>query len=60
MRDHIEFIPMPEALRGQYQSFTQARMDRLIAAGFTRRFTTLEEGVARYVQNFLSQPDPYR
>jgi ADP-L-glycero-D-manno-heptose 6-epimerase len=60
MSEHIEFIPMPEALRGQYQSFTQARMDRLIAAGFTRRFTTLEEGVARYIQNFLNQPDPYR
>ena len=58
--EHIEFIPMPEALRGQYQSFTEARMDRLRQAGFDHRFAPLEEGVARYVQNFLSQPDPYR
>jgi ADP-L-glycero-D-manno-heptose 6-epimerase len=58
--EHIEFIPMPEALRGQYQSFTEARMERLRAAGFTHRFTTLEQGVTEYVQNFLTQPDPYR
>ncbi len=60
LAEHIEFIPMPEALRGQYQSFTEARMDRLIAAGFTHRFAPLEDGVARYIQDFLTQPDPYR
>lgn len=58
--EQIEFIPMPEALRGQYQSFTEARMDRLRAAGFDHRFTTLEDGVARYIHGFLTQPDPYR
>ena len=58
--EHIEFIAMPEALRGQYQSFTEARMDRLIAAGFTSPFTTLEAGVTRYIQNFLTKLDPYR
>ena len=58
--EQIEFIPMPEALRGQYQSFTEARMDRLRAAGFTHRFATLEDGVARYIRNFLTQADPYR
>jgi ADP-L-glycero-D-manno-heptose 6-epimerase len=58
--ERIAFVPMPEALRGQYQSFTEARMDRLVAAGFTRPFTTLEDGVTRYIQSFLTQPDPYR
>ncbi len=56
----IEFIDMPDSLRGQYQSFTEAQMDRLRAAGWPGQSTPLEIGVARYVQGFLSQPDPYR
>ena len=55
----VEFIDMPDALRGQYQSFTEAPMDRLRAAGYAGQFTPLEEGVRRYVQDHLSQPDPY-
>ncbi len=58
--ERIEFIDMPQALRGQYQSFTQAPMARLRALGFNHQFMTLEEGVAAYVQNHLRQPDPYR
>ncbi|MDR3520891.1 MAG: ADP-glyceromanno-heptose 6-epimerase [Acidocella sp.] len=60
VRERITYIDMPPALIGQYQSFTQARMDRLRAAGFTRHFTTLEHGVQRYIQQFLKQPDIYR
>lgn len=55
----VEFVPMPEPLRGQYQSFTEARMDRLRAAGYPGQFTPLEDGVRRYVQDHLAQPDPY-
>jgi ADP-L-glycero-D-manno-heptose 6-epimerase len=55
----IEFIDMPAALRGQYQSLTVASIARLRAAGYAGRFTPLEEGVRRYVQDFLAQPDPY-
>lgn len=54
----IEFIDMPPPLRGQYQSFTEARMERLRAAGYPGQFTPLDEGVRRYIQH-LSQPDPY-
>jgi len=51
----------PEAIRDKYQYFTQARMDRLRAAGYDRPFTSLEEGVGRYVRDFLDcQDDPYR
>ncbi len=57
---NIEFIDMPEALRGQYQSFTQAPMTRLHQAGFRHKFHTLEQGIAAYVQNHLLQADPYR
>ena len=42
-----------------YQYFTEARMERLREVGYTQPFTTLEEGVADYVQRYLSQPDPY-
>lgn len=57
----IRFVPMPEDLRGKYQYFTEARLDRLRAAGFARPATTLEDGVADYVRNFLSNADdPYR
>ena len=34
-------------------------MDRLRAAGYPGQFTPLEEGVRRYVQDYLTQPDPY-
>jgi ADP-L-glycero-D-manno-heptose 6-epimerase len=53
----VEFIDMPADLRGQYQSFTQARMDRLRAAGYARPFTPMEEGIRRYVQDYLATPD---
>ena len=55
----VEFIPMPEKLRGQYQSFTEAATARLRAAGFPGQFTPLEEGIRRYVQDHLATPDPY-
>jgi ADP-L-glycero-D-manno-heptose 6-epimerase len=56
----IQYIDMPEVIRDRYQYFTEARMDRIRAAGFPGQSTPLEEGVRRYVQNFLSRPDPYR
>ncbi|WP_119678048.1 ADP-glyceromanno-heptose 6-epimerase [Indioceanicola profundi] len=55
----IEYIPMPDHLKGKYQYFTEARMDRLRAAGYDRPFTTLEEGIGRYVRDHLALPDPY-
>ena len=56
----VEFIDMPRALHGQYQSYTQAKPDRLRAAGYPGQFTPLEVGIRRYVQDFLTQQDPYR
>jgi ADP-L-glycero-D-manno-heptose 6-epimerase len=55
----VEFVPMPEALRGQYQAYTEARMERFRAAGYPGQFTPLEEGVRRYVQDYLAAPDQY-
>jgi len=56
----IRFIDTPEDIRGKYQYFTQAEMTRLRAAGYAAPFATLEEGVERYVRDYLSAPDPYR
>ena len=55
----IEYLDTPPAVLAHYQYFTEARMERLRRAGYTQPFTSLEEGVADYVQRFLSQPDPY-
>jgi ADP-L-glycero-D-manno-heptose 6-epimerase len=55
----IEYVDMPAALRGKYQYFTQARMDRLRAAGWNAPSTSLEAGVADYVTGFLATNDPY-
>ena len=55
-----EFIDTPVEIRDKYQYFTEARMERLRDAGYDRPFTTLEDGVADYVTNFLARPDPYR
>ena len=56
----IAYIDMPEAIRDRYQYFTEASMDRIRALGYGGQSTPLEEGVRRYVQDFLSQPDSYR
>jgi ADP-L-glycero-D-manno-heptose 6-epimerase len=55
----VEFIDLPLKLKGRYQSFTQAPMDRLRAAGYSGQFTTLEEGIRRYVQQHLAATDLY-
>ncbi len=56
----IEFVDMPQDLRGAYQYFTEARMDKLRAAGCGYAFRSLEEAVASYVEGYLVKSDPYR
>jgi ADP-L-glycero-D-manno-heptose 6-epimerase len=53
----IEFIDMPVALRERYQYFTEAKMERLRAAGYTKPFTSLEDGAARYVKRLLAHAE---
>lgn len=47
--EQIRFIDMPVELRERYQYFTEAQMSKLQSAGYTKPFTTLEDGVAKYV-----------
>ena len=56
---HITYIDMPADLQGKYQYFTQANMAKLYAAGYTKTFSSLEDGVKDYVQNYLTQDDIY-
>ncbi len=54
---NIQFIDMPEHLRGKYQYHTQADLTKLRAAGYTRPFMSLEDGITDYVQNFLMKEE---
>src|SRR6185312_10489914 len=56
---NIEYIEMPQTIRGQYQYFTQARVDNLRRAGYNAGFTPLDEAVARYVNGYLNTSDRY-
>ncbi len=55
LQPNIEFIDMPEDIRDKYQYFTEASMDKLKAAGYTKEFYSLEKGVDDYVRNYLSK-----
>jgi ADP-L-glycero-D-manno-heptose 6-epimerase len=48
----IEFIDMPETLKGKYQYFTQADISKLREAGYGRPFHTLEDAVADYIHSY--------
>jgi len=54
----MEYIDMPEAIQGQYQYFTEAKMEKLRQAGYTLPFYSLEEGVADYVLHYLEKSGP--
>jgi ADP-L-glycero-D-manno-heptose 6-epimerase len=50
---------MPDAIRGQYQYFTQAEVGNLRKAGFDAPFTELEDAVGLYARNYLDAEDRY-
>jgi ADP-L-glycero-D-manno-heptose 6-epimerase len=56
----ITYIDMPEDIRDKYQYFTEARMQKLVSAGYAEPFYTLEEGVTDYVKNYLSPKNYYQ
>jgi len=55
----IQYIEMPEVLRGKYQYFTQADTAKLHAAGCPVAFQTLEAAIQDYVINYLDTDQPY-
>ena len=54
----ITYVPMPEVLRGKYQSFTQADVTRLRAAGYAAPMLSVTDGVPRYVESLISATAP--
>ena len=59
-RPNIQYIDMPESIRGSYQYFTQSEVDRLCRAGYNGGFTRLEDAVGAYVRDYLDQSDRFR
>ena len=49
----ISYIPFPEPLRGKYQSYTQADISALRNSGYAEMFLSVEQGVARYMEQML-------
>ncbi|ANE56033.1 ADP-glyceromanno-heptose 6-epimerase [Methylomonas sp. DH-1] len=49
-RGHIRYIPFPEHLKGCYQSFTEANLEKLRTAGCNHQFKAVEEGVQLYME----------
>ncbi|MDX5443593.1 MAG: ADP-glyceromanno-heptose 6-epimerase [Hymenobacteraceae bacterium] len=50
---NIDFMDTPEVIRDTYQYFTEANMSKLRSIGYDKPFTTLEDGVREYVQEYL-------
>jgi ADP-L-glycero-D-manno-heptose 6-epimerase len=50
----IRYIPMPSALGGKYQSYTEADLTRLRAAGYAAPMQAIDEGVPRYIERLIS------
>ncbi|WP_426419347.1 ADP-glyceromanno-heptose 6-epimerase [Bradyrhizobium genosp. A] len=59
-RPNIDYVDMPEQIRGSYQYFTESKVDRLYRAGYNGGFTTLEDAVKAYVGDYLDRPDRFR
>ena len=55
---NIGYIDLPEYLADKYQYFTEAKLDKIKKAGYTKNISSLEEGVTDYVKNYLV-PDKY-
>ena len=51
----ISYIDTPADIRDKYQYFTEAKMNKLIEAGYSKGFHTLEQGVKDYVDNYLME-----
>lgn len=51
---HVDYIDMPEHLKGSYQCYTQADLTNLRQAGYGGEFMTVQQGVSRYL-DWLNQ-----
>lgn len=56
----IAFIDMPETIRDKYQYFTEANMSKVVGLGYNGPQTSLEDGMADYIEGYLRHADRYR
>ena len=56
----IKYIEMPNEIKNQYQYYTEAEMVKLKNMGYNKSFTSLEDGVKDYVNNYLLTNDIYK
>jgi len=52
---NIEYVDMPEEIRGKYQYFTKAEMEKIRKSGYTKPILSLEEAVKDYILNYLEK-----
>ncbi len=57
--ENIEYFDMPEILKGKYQDFTQADMNKLRNTGYSKEITKVEDAVIDYVGNYMNTSDPH-
>ena len=50
---NIDFVDMPESIRGKYQYFTEANLMKLRSAGYDKPIMNVQDGVKDYIQNYL-------
>ena len=55
LQPQIDFVDTPADIRDKYQYFTQANMSKLKSIGYQRPFHSLEDGIAEYVKDYLTE-----
>lgn len=55
LEPNIEYIDMPEELKGKYQYFTEANIEKIKQAGYGKEISSLEDAVADYIQEYLEK-----
>lgn len=53
LTSNVEFVDMPDDLKGKYQYFTEAKIDKIRSAGYDKKITSLEDGIYDYVKEYL-------
>jgi len=59
VEEKISFIDTPKDIRTNYQYFTEANIKKLRAAGYKKKFHSLEDGIDDYVKHYLKRKKIY-
>lgn len=55
IKQNISYIDIPKKIRDKYQYFTEAKMEKLRLAGYTKKFHELEEGIEKYINKLNNE-----